>query len=224
MIYVTQFGKCQKRIFREDIRDIVIQSVTEIARHDSVSFVVRRAIQRGMALSKIKVEGGSGSTNDLICEVKELGDIAIGQESMNKVQAMFDDHQNDFNFILSNEEAFKEVEAFSNEIENYLRSPMEIKAEHSVLQKLLLGLTSAAGAVALGYLAGPGLVIVGMTSAAYPTAAACGGVIGFMAAGASVNALMRDQLTDSFYENALKWINLQLLETQRQLFIAMKRF
>lgn len=216
MKFVTQFGICHKKISREDIRDIVIQSVKQIACHDSVSLVIRRAVQRGMALSKIKADAGSGPANTIIQELKELGNIAIGSESMKNVQTMFDDHKKDFSFMLSNEEAFEEIKTFSKKIENYLRSPMEIQAEQSIMQKVILGLTSAAGAVALGYLAGPGLVMVGLTTAASPGAATCGGLLGFMAGGAYANSMMNDQLTDSFYENALKWMNLQLLETQKQ--------
>ena len=216
LIFVTQFGMYEKILRREDMRNLVVQSVTQIAKHDSVSLVVRRAIQRGMALAKIKMGAGCGSPDRTIQEVKELGDIALGYEAMKQVRSMFDDNVKDFHFILSNEEAFGKVKEFSEKIENYLRSPMEIQAEWSVLQKIVFGLTVAVGTAAVGYLAGPGLVIIGIANSTSATAATLGGLLGGFTAGASANVLMQEKFTDSVYENALKWINQQLLEAKKE--------
>ena len=214
LIFVTQFGKCEKILGREDTRNLVIQSVTQIAKHDSVSLVVRRAIQRGLALTKIRMDTGCGSSDRLMQEIKELGDIALGSKAMKKVRTMFDDSVKDFHFILSNEEAFGKVKEFCEKIENYLRSPMEIRAEMSVLQKIVFALTVGAGTAAVGYLAGPALVMIGMGNSI--SAVVFGGLLGGLTAGASANVLMQESFTDSVYENALKWINQQLLEAKKE--------
>ena len=43
---VTQFGEVQTFIRRENVRNVTIESVEQIAENDSVSLAVRRAIQR----------------------------------------------------------------------------------------------------------------------------------------------------------------------------------
>ena len=216
LIFVTQFGKCEKILRREDMRNLVIQNVKQIANHDSVSLVVRRAIQRGLALTKIRMDAGCGSSDRMMQEIKELGDIALGSEAMKKVRTMFDDSVKDFHFILSNEEAFGKVKEFCEKIENYLRSPMKIQAKWSVLQKIVFGLTVTVGTAAVGYLAGPALVMIGIVNSISGTAVVSGGLLGGLTAGASANALMQETFTDSAYENALKWINQQLLEAKKK--------
>ena len=215
LLLVTQFGMCEKIIHRADLRDISIQNTTQIARYDSVSLVIRRAIQRGMGLAKIKREMGSGSFNKIIQEIKDLGEAALGHQAMAEMEKMFDDYQKDFHFIMSNEEAFEKVKGFCQQIEDYLRSPMEIQAEWNVVQKIGFGLAVTLGSVAAAYIAGPGLVVVGITQGG-AGAMGLGGVFGGVAAGAAANILMKEKLTDSVYENTLKWINHQLLEARQK--------
>ena len=204
--FATQLGKYEKVIWPKDVRDLVIECVSQIVKQDSVSLVVRRAIWRGMALTEIKRDSDRGSSDRMMQEIKKLGDI-IGNEAMKQVRSMFYDNVTDVHFILSNEEAFGKVNEFCEKIENYLRSPLEIPAEETALQKIVFGLTAAVGIAAIGHLAVPSAVMIGITSA---TDAAV------VATGASANVLMQEKYTDSVYGNALIWINQQLLEAKKE--------
>ena len=58
----------------------------------------------------------------------------------------------------------------------------------------------------MGYIAGPGLVLIGILSEISTTGVATGIAIGMTGGGISANAIFNEQLVDSVYENALKWI------------------
>ena len=63
-----------------------------------------------------------------------------------------------------------------------------------------------AGGTAVGYLAGPGLVMIGVLTQTSATGAAAAGALGAGISGMSANAFLNERLADSVYENALKWI------------------
>ena len=62
-----------------------------------------------------------------------------------------------------------------------------------------------AGGGAVGYIAGPGLVMIGVLEGISATYVATGTALG-LSAGASISAMLDEKLVDSVYENALKWI------------------
>ena len=117
-----------------------IPTVNQIAQHDSVSMVIRKALQRGMAFAQIRKESGTGSgishNERIIQEIKELGNIALNEKEMEKMTKLFHDNSTQIQYILSNEEEFNKVHAFCNQIDLFLKSPMRIEAEKSVTQKV----------------------------------------------------------------------------------------
>ena len=121
-------------------RDLPIPSVNQIAQHDSVSMVIRKALQRGMAFAQIKRDSGTGSgashNERIVQEVKELGNVALNEKEMEKMKKLFCDNSTQIQYILSNEEEFNKVNEFCNQIELFLKSPMRIEAEKSVTQKV----------------------------------------------------------------------------------------
>ena len=58
----------------------------------------------------------------------------------------------------------------------------------------------------MGYIAGPGLVLIGILGEISATGFATGAALGATGAYISANAILNEQLVDSIYENALKWI------------------
>lgn len=82
---VTQFGECDKALLPENVHDIVVKGVRQIAESDSVLLVLRTAIQRAMTLKKIEMEsGGCARSEQIIDEIIQLGTVAIGEHKMKK--------------------------------------------------------------------------------------------------------------------------------------------
>ena len=123
------------------VRDLPIPTVNQIAQHDSVSMVIRKALQRGMAFAQIRRDSGTGSgvsqNERIIQEIKELGNVALNEKEMEKMTKLFHDNSTQIQYILSNEEEFNKVNEFCNQIDLFLKSPMRIEAEKSVTQKVL---------------------------------------------------------------------------------------
>ena len=123
-----------------NFRDLPIPTVNQIAQHDSVSMLIRKALQRGMAFAQIKRQAGLGSgisqTERIIQEIKELGIIALSEKEMDTITQLFNDNSKHIQYILSNEEEFQKVNEFCDKIEVFLKSPMRIEAEKSVAQKV----------------------------------------------------------------------------------------
>ena len=218
VLLVTQFGEAQTFVRRENVRDVVIESVRQIAENDSVSLVVRRAIQRGMALMKIKNDNNHDSRYEspepIIKEINELGSIALGNDIMKKKEnEIFHDLVDNFHFVLSNEEAFCKVKEFCDEIEGYIRSPLYINVARTSLQKMAITASVTVGAVA-GLLVGPGLALIGVSSLTSHGIAIAGGALGALSMGATATTLMNEKLTESNYKNALKWILQELFRSK----------
>ena len=136
---VTQFGECEKVLLCENALNIVVESVHQIAENDSVSLVVRRAIQRGMALKKIKMQSGCTGSEQIIDETIQLGTVAIGEDEMKKKETeIFTEYVKIFYFVLSNEESFQKVKDFCNKTEEYIRSPLHIEAEWATIQMIVV--------------------------------------------------------------------------------------
>ena len=117
-----------------------IPTVNQIAQHDSVSMLIRKALQRGMAFAQIRKEAGIGcgiyKNEQIIQEIIDLGNIALSEKEMDEMKKLFHENSNHIQFILSNEEEFMKVKEFCNKIELFLKSPMRIEAEKSVAQKV----------------------------------------------------------------------------------------
>ena len=217
LLLVTQFGECDKVLLGEDVRNIVVESVHQIAKNDSVSLVVRRGIQRGMALKKIKMESGCAGSEQIIDEIIQLGTVAIGEDEMRKKETeIFTEYVKNFHFVLSNEESFQKVKDFCNKIEEYIRSPLHIEAEWTTIQMIVVGFSVAAGAAITGYIAGPGLVLIGLAEATSAGLACAGGAAGALTAGATATSLINERLTDSNYKNALNFIVQELFKAQQK--------
>ena len=58
----------------------------------------------------------------------------------------------------------------------------------------------------MGYIAGPGLVLIGILGEVSSTGMVTATALGCISAGMSAHAMLYEQLVDSVYENALKWI------------------
>ena len=217
LLLVTQFGECEKVLLCENVRNIVVESVHQIAENDSVSLVVRRAIQRGMALKKIKLQSGSTGREQIIDEIIQLGTVAIGEDEMKKKETeIFTEYVKNFHFVLSNEESFQKVKDFCNKIEEYIRSPLHIEAEWTTIQMIVVGFSVAAGAAFTGYIAGPGLVLIGLVEATSAGLACAGGAAGALTAGATATSLINERLTDSNYKNALNFIVQELFKARQK--------
>ncbi len=55
--YATLFGICEYVLPKSQIRNLKIPSVSEISHHESVSVLLRRAVQRGMAIAQLRRYG-----------------------------------------------------------------------------------------------------------------------------------------------------------------------
>ena len=217
LLLVTQFGECEEMLRPGNVRDIAVQSVRQIAESDSVSLVVRRAIQRGMALKKIKKKYHCISSEQIIDEITQLGAIAIGEELMKtKETEIFTEYVEKIDYVFSNEQSFRNVKDFCDEIEAYIRSPLYIEAERTVIQKIGVVFTAIAGAAIFGFIAGPGLVLIGVPEATSAGLVCLGGTAGIFTGGATATFLMNDQLTDCNYKNALNFIVQELNQAQQE--------
>ena len=217
LLLVTQFGECEKILHSKNVRDVVTESVRQIAENDSVSLVVKRAIQRGMALKKIQTKYGCNNSEQIIDEIIELGTVAIGEDEMKKKKVeIFTEDVKNIDKVFSNEKSFRNVKDFCNKIEEYIRSPLNIQAEWTAFQKIGVGFSAIAGGAIAASIVGPGLVSVGLTEVTSAGLVCLGGFAGAFTAGATATLLNNDQLTDSNYKNALNFIVQELLKAQNE--------
>ena len=118
-----------------------IPTVNQIAKHDSVTLLIRKALQRGMAFAQIRRTSGIGSgalyNERIIQEIKELAIIALDGKDLEDMNKLFNDNSHHIQFVLSNQDEFRKVNEFCDKIEHFLKSPMRIEAEKSVAKKVL---------------------------------------------------------------------------------------
>ena len=153
---VTQFGECEKILRSENVRNIDVRSVCQIAEDDSVSLVVRRAIQRGMALKKAKKQYGFNSSEEIIDEIIQLGTLAIGEGEMKmKEIEIFTLYIEKNDFVLTNEQSFQNAKDFRDKIEEFIRIPLPTEAEWTTIQKIGKSFSVIAGAAIAGFIAAP---------------------------------------------------------------------
>ena len=205
LLLVTQFGEYKKILRPENVRDMVVDSVCKIAENDSVWLIVRRAIQRGMALKKNKTQHGCNSSEQIIDEIRQLGTVAIGEDQMKKKETeIFTEYVKNIDYVFSNEASFQNVKDFSNKIEKYIRTPLHIKACWTTIENTAVNFLAAPDAVISGFIASPHLSIIGIAQV--------------MSTGlvTAVPFLNNDQLTDCNYKNTLNFIVQELLEAQQE--------
>ena len=214
LLLVTQFGECEKILQPENLRNIVVESVPQ---NDPVSLVVRRAIERGMALKTIPMESGYTGSEEIINEIIQLGTVAIGEDEMMKKEAdMFKEHGKNVHFMLSNEGFFQVVKDFCNKIEEYIRSPLHIEAELNNFQMIAVGSSVVTGAVVAGCIASSSLTLIGVASATSGGLVLTGGAVGAITAGATASSLINERFTDSNYKIALNFIVEELFKAQQK--------
>ncbi len=78
----TQFGDCEHLMRKEHFRNLVIPSVEQISHHESISVLIKRAIQRGMAVAQLRREMQQGGqwrpTNEkIIQEIIKLSSLTL---------------------------------------------------------------------------------------------------------------------------------------------------
>ena len=67
------------------------------------------------------------------------------------MNTIFSDETKNVQFILSNKEEYQKVSSLCDKIEDFMRSPLEIHAEKSLLQKLSIGALAVLGGGAFAY-------------------------------------------------------------------------
>ena len=215
----TQFGECDEILRHENVRNTVVQSVHQIAANDSVSLVVRSAIQRGMALKKIKMECGLSSSEQIIDEIIQLGTVALGEDEMRKKETeIFQEYAKKFNSVFSNEESYQKIKDFSDKIEEYISSALRIEAERPVIEKIWIGFSIGAGLLLTAFIAGPTLLVIGsnLTAEVMASGLAYAGVAVTEGAKVLLNLLTKEQILESNYKSVLNFIVQELFEAQRK--------
>ena len=207
LLLVTQFGECDKILLPKNVRDSFGGNVSQIAENDSVSLVLRRAIQRGMALKKIEMESGYASSEQIIDEIVQLGTVSIGEDEMKKKKTqIFTEYVEKIDIVFSNEKSFQNVKDFCVKIEEYIRSPFFIETELTSNVKNV-AMTAFAGGISVPFLALKG--IAEMTSLG-------DGFSGGFAANATSTFLNDETLTDSNYKKLLSFFVQELLEAHQE--------
>ena len=215
---VTQFRECEKIVQSEDMHKTSL-SIRQITENDSVSLVVRRAIQRGIALKKIKTQSNFNSSEQIIDEIVKLGSVTIGEDLMKKkITEIFRPYVENIDYVFSNEESVWNVKKLCDEIEEYIRSPLLIQAQLKTNQKIQIGFSVIAGGAVAGFIVDCGPVLIEHSSS--KTICCLRVAAGTLAAGTTAACLNKDQLTDSNYKDALNFIVMELLKAQKKLLSA----
>ncbi|XP_059083625.1 uncharacterized protein LOC131880910 [Tigriopus californicus] len=216
---VSKFGECEYLLGISNIRNVKIPTMNEtLSNHESSAILVKRAIQRGMAVAHLTRIHRPGKRSwkpineKIIKEVMCLGMIALSPSDNEVLNNVFHDTSSRNQFILSNEQEFNKIQGICNEIQAFLRSPLELTAEKTVLQKIGIGVAALLGGVALAYAAGPGMVIIGMMEATSMSAAGLAGSFGFFSTGFMTNYFFTSSPVDQNYEIVLSWLTLELME------------
>ena len=211
LLLVTQFGECEAFILPENIRSIDVERVSQISENDSVSLVLRRAIQRGLIFKRFNIESGCKCSEQIIDEIIHLGTAATGEDEMNeKVTDILTDYNNNFNFLFSNEESFQKLKDFRNKIEDFIRSPLNIENEHAVI-----GVTEYTGT--------PSLTLIEKSEMSYTGPAFVKGTVSGSTSGAAQTDLINAQITNSNYKFILNFLLQELLKIPQKFLVPAER-
>merc|ERR1719474_1278441 len=207
----TQFGSCEFLMPRKNIRNIKLQSLSQISKHESISLVIRKSVQRGMAVSQLR--GDSNSEQEpLVREILSLGEKSLDAANHQKLCSILTDNTKNIQFLLSNNEEYEKVRSLCDKIEDYMRSPLQIDAEKTLLKKLSIGALAVLGGGAFAYMAGPGLLIIGAVEALNVTGAVAAGAVGSVGTGYVASRYFTEALSDRNYVKVLKWISTELFK------------
>ena len=204
----TQFGSCDALLPRQNIRNIKLQSISQISKHESISLVIKKSVQRGMALAQLKDR--NAVTEPIVERILKLAEKSLSKSDYENFNSILSDTETNIQFILSNKEEYEKVSHLCDKIEHFMRSPIEIYAEKSLLQRLSIGALTVVGGGAVAYLAGPGLLLIGAIEAVNIGGAMAAGVAGAGGAGYAANRFFTEAIADRNYVQVLKWITAEL--------------
>ena len=209
--FATQFGQCEHIIRRSQIRNLHIPSISQISNHDSISVLLKRAIQRGMAISQIRRESGKGdwkaADEKIVQEILRLASITLtNKDQFEELCATFQDTNKHVQFILSNEGEFAKIQDCCEIMQNYVRAPLKITASKTVVKKIGIGVATLVGGAILAYIAGPGLVVIGAIEAMSVPAVSVAGAVGGLGAGYVTDHILTNKMADESYEQVLTWV------------------
>merc|ERR1719319_936773 len=134
----------------------------------------RKSVQRGMAVAQLR--GESSSKEPLVREVLSLAEKALPAADHDRMKTLLTANTSNIQFILSNKEEYEKVRSLCAQVEDYMRSPLKIDAEKSLLKKLSIGALAVLGGGAFAYMAGPGLLVIGAVEALNVTGVAAAGL------------------------------------------------
>jgi len=206
----TQFGSCDYLMPKKNIRNIILQSVSQISKHESISLVIKKSVQRGMAMAQLK--GKNSQVEPIIVEILNLTEKSLTKADHERMKTIFTDESKNIQYILSNKEEYEKVTYICDKIEDFMRSPLEIHAEKSLLQRLSIGALAVLGGGAFAYLAGPGMLLIGAVEALNMTGAVAAGAVGSVGTGYVANRFFTEALADRNYVKVLKWITTELFK------------
>ncbi len=216
IVLATQFGDCQYLMNKHQFRNLVIPSVNQISHHESISVLIKRAIQRGMAVAQLRRDLQQSAwkpTNEkIIQEIIKLSSLTLEKAYFEEMCKTFEDTSKSVQFVLSNETEFKKIQSFCDRIQQYLRKPLQIEAEKSIIKKIGIGAATLLGGATLAYLAGPGMVLIGAVEAASMSAASVAGAVGGVGAGLVTHGLLSDRMVDENYEQVLSFVTMELFK------------
>ena len=81
------------------------------------------------------------------------------------LRSIFEKTEN-MQFVLSNQEEHQKVSQLCGKLQTLLTSQLEVTAEKSLLQLLTIGAVGLLGGIGAAYLAGPGLLMIGVGTGA----------------------------------------------------------
>lgn len=215
---VTIFGECEYLLRKEHFRNVKLPSMKEVlSDHDSLAILIKRAIQRGMAVAHLTRIHRPGQdtwkpiNERLIQEVMNLATNALNESDIKCLSDTFRDTSGKHQYILSNETEFEKIQAICTQIERHLRSPLKMTFQAHVG----FGLPALLAGLAFAYFAGPGLVIVGLMETSSMFMSGLAGLFGFFGTGAAANYTFQRSAVDENYERVLAWMTETLMKKNR---------
>jgi len=167
-----------------------------------------------MAVAQLR--GNSTEQEPLVREILSLGEKSLGAADYLKLQTTLTDNTKNIQFVLSNKDEYEKVRSLCDKIEDYMRSPLQIDAEKTLLKKLSIGALAVLGGGAFAYMAGPGLLIIGAVEALNVTGVAAAGAVGSGVTGFVANRYFTEALSERNYSKVLRWITAELFNVEER--------
>ena len=92
---------------KKNIRNIKLESVSQISKHESISLVIKKSVQRGMAMAQLK--GKNSLAEPIVTEILNLTEKALTRYDHERMSTIFKDDTKNIQFILSNREEYEKV-------------------------------------------------------------------------------------------------------------------